>query len=144
MKPRDTIQDLRNFLGMVNFLNRYDPTLLELTEPLRRLCKWDVMWTWDSQQQTAFENIKSNISSLPVLAYFDQDKNHIIQSDASKKGLGAVLIQDGQPVIYASWTLTETEQQDSQHIERIAGYSLCTCKTKTIHVWVHHNSTIGS
>ena len=75
------------------------------------------MWTWDSQQQTAFEKIQSIISSLPVLVYFDQDKNHIIQSDASKKGLSAVLLQDGQPVIYASQTLTETEQQYS-NIER--------------------------
>ena len=110
MKPLDTIQDLRSFLGMITYLNRFDPTLLELPKPLRRLCKWDVMWTWDSQQQTAFEKIKSIIRSLPVLAYFDQDKNHIIQSDASKKGLSAVLLQDGQPVIYTSWTLTETEQ----------------------------------
>ena len=117
MKPPDTIQDLRSLLGIVNYLNRFDPTLLELTKSLRRLCKQDVMWTWDSQQQTAFENIKSIMSSLPVLAYFDQDKNHIIQSDASKKGLGAVLLQDGQPVIYTSQTLTETEQQYS-NIER--------------------------
>ena len=60
------------------------------------------MGTWDTQQQTAFQKIKSIISSLPVLVYFDQDKNHIIQSDASKKGFGAVLLQDGQTVIYAS------------------------------------------
>ena len=48
MKPPDTIQDLRSFLGMVNYLNRFDPTLSELTESHQRLCKWDVMWNWDS------------------------------------------------------------------------------------------------
>ena len=57
------------------------------------------MWTWDSQQQNAFEKIKFVISSLPILVYFNQDKNHVIQSDVSNKGLGAVLMQDGQPVI---------------------------------------------
>ena len=117
MKPPDAIQDLKCFSGMVNYLNRFDSTLWELTEPFRRLCKQDVMWSWDSQQQTAFEKIKSIISSLPVLVYFDQDKNHITQSDALKKGLGAVLLQDGQPAIYASSTLNETEQQYS-NIER--------------------------
>ena len=101
MKSPETIQDLRSFLGTVNYLNRFDPTLTELAEPFRRLCKHDVMWTWDSQQQTAFTRIKSVISSLPILVYFDQDKNHVIQNDASKKGFGAVLLQDGQPVIYA-------------------------------------------
>ena len=39
MKPPNTIQDLRSFLGMVNCLNRFEPTLSESTEPLRRLCK---------------------------------------------------------------------------------------------------------
>ena len=65
----------------------------------------DVMWTWDLQKQTAFEKIKSIISSLPVLVHFDQDKNHIIQSEASKKGLGAVPLQDEQPVLYVSQIL---------------------------------------
>ena len=51
-----------------------------------------------------------------MLAYFDRSKASTIQSDASKKGLGAVLIQDDKPV-YASRALTETEQSYS-NIER--------------------------
>ena len=50
---------------------------------------------------------------LPVLAYFDAKAEHTIQCDASKQGLGAVLLQDGQPVMYISRTLTETEQRYS-------------------------------
>ena len=49
------------------------------------------------------------LTTLPVLAYFDENKDHIIQTDASKTGLGAVLLQEGQPVVYASRTLTDTE-----------------------------------
>ena len=52
-----------------------------------------------------------------MLAYFDRSKANTIQSEASKKGLGAVLIQDDKPVIYASRALTETEQSYS-NIER--------------------------
>ena len=52
-----------------------------------------------------------------MLAYFDRSKGNTIQSEASKKGLGAVLIQDDKPVIYASRALTETEQSYS-NIER--------------------------
>ena len=112
---------MRSFLGMLKYLNRFDPTLPELAEPLRRLCKCDVVWTWDSQQQTTFKKNKSVISSLPVLVYFNQDKNHVIQSDASKKGLGAVLLQDGQPVIYASRSLTNMEQQYSNIKRELLG-----------------------
>ena len=51
------------------------------------------------------------------MTYFDKDKDHIIQTDASKTGLGAVLLQEGQPIVYASRTLTETEKRYS-NIER--------------------------
>ena len=50
----------------------------------------------------------------PSLSIF---QDHIIQTDASKTGLGAVLLQDGQPVVYASRTLTDTERRYS-NIER--------------------------
>jgi len=117
MKLPENLQDLQSFLGLVNYLNRFSPALADLTAPLRALSKKDTLFTWESSQQAAFEPIKKEITSAPVLAYFDQSKACTVQSDASKKGLGAVLIQDGKPVIYASRTLTETEQRYS-NIER--------------------------
>ena len=55
--------------------------------------------------------------TLPVLTYFDKTKKHTIQCNASKKVLGAVLLQKSKPVIYMSRVLTETEQRYS-NIER--------------------------
>ena len=103
----------KSFLGMVNCLRRYTPALAELRPPLDRLYKKDTMWRWDPEYQRAFDGIKSVISLLPVLAYFDAKAEHTIQCDASKQGLGAVLLQEGQPVMYISRTLTETEQRYS-------------------------------
>ena len=113
MKPPVNLQDLQSFQGLVNYLNRFSPALADLTAPLRRLRKKDTLFTWESPQQAAFEAIKKEITSAPVLAYFDQSKASTIQSDASKKGLGAVQLQDDKPVIYASRALTETEQSYS-------------------------------
>ena len=107
------MQSLQSFGGMVNYLRRFSPVLTELSEPLRRLQKW----AWESEQQTAFEKIKTALTTLPVLTYFNKDKAHIIQTDASKTGLGAVLQQEGQPVVYASRALTDTERRYS-NIER--------------------------
>ena len=73
------------------------------------------MWRWDPEHQRTFHGIKSVISSLPVLAYFDAKAEHTIQCDASKQGLGAILLQDGQPVMYISRTLTETEEKVLKH-----------------------------
>ena len=84
---------------------------------MRRLQKHDIVWTWESEQQTAFEKIKTALTTLPFLTYFDKDKDHIIQTDASKTGLSAVLLQEGQPIVYVSRALTDTEQRYS-NIER--------------------------
>ena len=104
---------------MVNYLKKFSPVLSKLSEPLRRLCKSGVQWAFESKQQNAFEAIKQVIMTLPVLAYFDKTKTkkHTIQCDASKKGLGAVLLQESKPLMYVSRALTETEQRYS-NIER--------------------------
>ena len=117
MEPPKNETELRSFLGMVNYLSRYTPALAELRPPLDKLYKKDTIWRWDPEHQRVFDGIKSVITTLPVLAYFDSKADHTIQCDASKQGLGAVLLQDGRPVIYASRTLTETEQRYS-NIER--------------------------
>ena len=114
MEPPQNVASLQSFNGMVNYLKKFSSVLSELSEPLRRLCKSGVEWAWESEQQSAFEAIKQVIMTLPVLAYFDKTKKHTIQCDASKKGLGAVLLQES---MYMSRALTETEQRYS-NIER--------------------------
>ena len=111
------ITSLQSFNGMINYLKKFSPVLSELSEPLRRPCKSGVEWVWESEQQNAFEEIKRVIMTLPVLAYFDKTKKNTIQRDASKKGLGATLLQESKPVMYVSRALTETEQRYS-NIER--------------------------
>ena len=124
MRPLQSIQQLQSFNGMVNYLKRFSPILSELTEPLRKLQKSDTVWAWESKQQTAFEKTKTALTTLSVLAYFNKDKDHIIQTDASKTGLGAVLLQEGQPIVYASRTLTDTECRYSNIERELLGVEL--------------------
>ena len=72
MKPPQSIQSLQSFNAMVNYLKRFSPFLTELSEPLRRLQKCETVWAWECEQQTAFEKIKSILTTLPVLKYFDK------------------------------------------------------------------------
>ena len=53
-------------------------------------------------QEDAFQEIKKLATSSPILAFYDQNKELILQCDASNKGLRAVLLQDGRPVAYKS------------------------------------------
>ena len=99
--PTNT-KDLQSFLGLVKYLNRFSANLVQIAEPPQRLCKKDTVYAWESQQQEAFKAIKVVITTALVLAYFNKDKEHYIHTDESLKGLGAVLLQDGHPVVYAS------------------------------------------
>ena len=65
-------------------------------------------------QEGAFLKLKEQCCSKPVLEYFDVKKSVEIQCDASQHGLGAVLIQYGQPVAYSSRSLTDVEGRYAQ------------------------------
>ncbi|CAB3978563.1 retrotransposon-like family member retr-1 [Paramuricea clavata] len=86
----------------------------EITAPLRTLLKKDIQWSWHNEHQKALERIKKVLTSSPVLHFYDINKPVTLQVDASQGGLGACLIQEGHPVIYASRSLTNAEQHYAQ------------------------------
>ena len=102
---------VQRFLGMVNYLSPYIPNKSDLTRPLRNMLKSEARWEWSHEQKAAVENIKKELSKEPLLRYYDSKKPVTIQADASSTGLGACLMQEGQPISYAARVLTETEQQ---------------------------------
>ena len=97
--PTD-IKGLKRFLGMVNYLAKFLPLLSDMTEPLRRLEDKDVEWCWLEQHQQAYDTVKKSLAKALVLRYYDVSKEVTIECDASDTGLGAVLMQDGQPVVF--------------------------------------------
>ena len=65
-------------------------------------------------QETAFLEIQRLVSEAPILSYYDPGKKLVLQCDASQKGLGVALTQDGHPLAYASRALTDTETRYAQ------------------------------
>ena len=76
--------------------------------------KEGTVWSWNKAQSDALGAIKNILSSKIMLTYYDETKPVVIQADASHSGLGACLLQNGQPISYASRSLTETEQRWAQ------------------------------
>ena len=108
--PRpDDKKAVQRLLGCVNYLARFMPKLSEVSEPLRKLTEKNVMFMWESQQEKAFQAIKNMITTAPVLKYYDVASETTIQCDASESGLGATLLQNGQPVAFASRSLSTAE-----------------------------------
>ena len=110
--PQD-METMRSFLGLVNYLNRFSPCLAELSEPLRQNMEFELT----ESVCIAFSRTKEEISKNVTLQYFNPNSSTTLQTDLSKKGLGAVLLQNSKPVIFASRALTGSER-NYQNLER--------------------------
>ena len=95
------------------------PHLSLNTEPLRALLKKENCFAWDENTNTCFQKIKSQLQEalLRPLRYYDWSKPVTLQCDASLKGLGACIIQNRQPIMFASKSLMDTETRYA-NIER--------------------------
>ena len=112
-KPTD-IQGIQRLIGMANYLSKFLPNLSDTCEPLRRLCDKDTPFEWLSVHDTALDKLRDALSTAPVLRYYDVNLPVTIECDASSTGLGCVLLQEGQPVSFASRALSRTEQNYCQ------------------------------
>eukprot|EP00794_Sanderia_malayensis_P007649 gene7649-8489_t len=112
-KPQD-VAGIQRFICMVKYLAKFLPRLSEVCKPLRALTHKDASWVWGASHDKAFQDIQRAICEAPVLKYFDPKAITEGHGDASSKGLGFVLMQEGRPVSYARRTLTPAEQNYSQ------------------------------
>ena len=108
------VEAIQRLNGFVNYLAKFLPKLADVMEPIRRLTRKDTDWIWAEEQEKAFEDVKKLVTEAPVLSYYNPEGEVEIQCDASQKGLGATLLQQGKPVVYISRAVTETEQRYAQ------------------------------
>ncbi|GBO24037.1 Transposon Tf2-8 polyprotein [Araneus ventricosus] len=113
------VQEVKSFLGLVNFYGKFCKNLATIANPLNNLTKKDVKFKWSKDCQVAFEQIKKEICSPKVLVHYDPELPLTLASDASPVGVGCVLAHiypDGseRPIAFTSKTLSKTEQKYSQ------------------------------
>ena len=117
------LTQLRAYLGLINFYRRFLKDVASTLEPLNRLLRKNVKWTWDSAEESAFQTSKNLLTSSSALVHFDPAKPLTVVADSSSYGLGAVLCHkiDGveRPICCVSRTLTSTERNYAQ-VEREA------------------------
>ena len=117
MKEPQNVTQLQEFLGIATYMSPFIPNLSQQTATLRDLVKKDAEFIWAESHNAAFKATKSLICREVTLAYFDPQAESVIQVDASSRGLGAVLIQHGKPIAFASKSLSDCEQRYT-NIER--------------------------
>jgi transposase InsO family protein len=116
-RPRNTKQ-LKQFLGVCNYHNRFIINYSEYVAPLLPLLKKGTKWRWTAELQQAFELLRSKFASSIHLIHPDETMPYSISTDASKRAIGAVLLQTDKQgethiVCTASRVLSQIEQRYS-------------------------------
>jgi len=123
LNPPNSVQEIRPFLGMVQYYRDMWVKRSEMLAPLSDLVADEcgetkttkknkvkkMPWKWDSIHQVAFDCVKATIAKEVVLAYPDFSKPFEIYIDASTLQLGAVITQDNRPIAFLSRKLSETQ-----------------------------------
>ncbi len=109
------LKELRSFIGLAAYYRRFIRYFAEIAALLYRLLEKGATFIWTGECNTAFTTLKQKLMSAPVLAYPRTNDGFILDTDASERGIGAVLsqTQDGveRVIAYGSRTLTKTERK---------------------------------
>jgi hypothetical protein len=114
-EPPTTVSEIRSFLGLVGYYRRFIEGFSKLVKPLTSLLEKDKKFIWSEACQNSFDELRKRLTTAPVLAMPDVHKSFDIYCDASKQGLGCVLMQEGHVIAYASRQLRKHEQNYPTH-----------------------------
>ncbi len=114
-KPPANVTDVRSFLGMAGYYRRFIEGFSTVAKPITQLLKKDKKFVWTEACEQRFQELKKKLTTAPVLTVPDIHKSFEVYCDASRKGLGCVLMQDGKVVAYASRQLRKHEENYPTH-----------------------------
>jgi hypothetical protein len=100
--------------------------------PLTALTRKNVRFVWTDECEQCFQDLKKRLVTAPVLALPTEFENFVVYSDASKKGLGCVLMQNGNVIAYASRQLKPYEQNYPTHDLELAAVVFA------LKIWRHY------
>lgn len=112
------LRDVQSFLGAAGYYRKFIRQYSVISRPLHDLTKKDVKFHWGEPQQKAFDTLKDLLCKEPVLGHFCPSKPTFLHVDASKQGVGGVLLQENDngvqhPIMYISRSLTKNEKNYS-------------------------------
>ena len=87
------VSEVRSFIGLCSYYRKFIKGFADIARPLHRLTEVDRPFIWTSECQSAFTNLKTALSSPPILGYPSADGKFILDTDASNFAIGAVLSQ---------------------------------------------------
>ena len=114
--PRPTtVTEVRSFLSLASYYRRFVKDFSNIAAPLTRLTQRDIKFIWTDKCEEHFQMLKNVLTSAPALTLSSGDEEYTVYYDASRKGLGSVLMQNKKVIAYASRQLKKHEQNYPTH-----------------------------
>ena len=127
-----SVFEIRNFLGLAGYYRRFIKDLSRLAAPMTRLTRKEVKFDWDDRCEEAFQELKRRLTTALILIVPDRGQGYTVYCDASRVGLGCVLMQSGRVVPYGSCQLKNHEQNYPTHDMELAAIVF------TLKIWYHY------
>jgi hypothetical protein len=124
--------EIRSFLGLAGYYRRFIENFSKIEKPMTELLKKEKKFEWTDACEASFQDLKQHLVTAPILCLPDILKDFQIYCDASRQGLGSVLMQDGRVVSYASRQLKDHERNYPTHDLELASVM------HALKVWRHY------
>ncbi|KAK1660330.1 hypothetical protein QYE76_048489 [Lolium multiflorum] len=131
-KAPTTQTEVRAFLGLAGYYRRFVEGFSSIARPMTQLLKKDKKFEWTDKCEESFQQLKARLTTSPILIMPDITKPFDVYCDASKIGLGCVLMQEGKVISYLSRQLKQHEQNYPTHDLELAAIVLA------LKVWRHY------
>ena len=115
-----SVFEIRSFLGLAGYYRMFIDDFSQLAAPMTRLTRKEVKFIWDDSCERAFQKLKRRLTSAPILIVQKRGQRYTVYCDASKDGLGCVLMQFGKVVAYGSRKLKNHEKNYPTHDMELA------------------------
>ncbi|KAL0536139.1 hypothetical protein IC582_025073 [Cucumis melo] len=130
-RPTSAIE-VHSFLGLAGYYRRFIEDFSRLALPLTALTRKNAKFEWSEKCEQSFQELKKRLVTAPILALPITGNDYVIYCDASRLGLGFVLMQDGNVIAYASRPLKEHECNYPTHDLELAAVVLA------LKIWRHY------
>ncbi|GKV06387.1 hypothetical protein SLEP1_g18287 [Rubroshorea leprosula] len=131
-KRPNSVAEIRSFLGLAGYYRRFVGDFSRIALPMTRLIRKDTKFEWTPECEKSFLTLKEKLVTAPVLALPINGEKFTIYSDASKKGLGCVLMQKDMVITYASRQLKPYEENYPTHDLELAAVVFA------LKIWRHY------
>ena len=131
-KPPTNVTEIRSFLGLAGYYRKFVEGFSKLVAPLTKLTRKEENFVWSEACQQSFDELKRKLTSTPVLTLPSGQEGYTVYCDASRQGLGCVLMQHENVIAYASRQLKKHEQNYLTHDLELADVVFA------LRIWRHY------